>query len=106
VTTTIWRLRAELEGGKSFETVADQRDIAAFECEPFGVSLFNFMARPLTMLRYLAWHAGRRQKQHDVATWEAWGDVCLTVTDLDEGGEEAPEVDPGSPAASAGLSSN
>lgn len=98
----IWNLEAELEGGRTLEAHADQRDLAAFECEPFGMSYINYMARPMTFLRYLAWHAGRRQKAHDL-TWDQWCEQCVNVRDMDEGKEEAPEPDPGNPAASAGA---
>lgn len=101
--STVWNLEAELDDGAIVKVVADQRDLAAFECEPFGVAFYQYQARPMTFLRYLAWHAGKRQKVHTIATYDAWGDQCVRVSDLDEGGAEAPEVDPMTPVASAGT---
>jgi len=100
--STIWNLEATLADGRVITVQADQRDLAAFECEPYGVSFMAYAQRPMTFIRYLAWHAGKRDQAHDIATYERWGDLCVSVTDLDEEAE-APEADPGNPAASAGT---
>lgn len=100
--STVFNLEAEMVGGSTFRVQADQRDIAEFECEPFGVSFYLVEARPYTFLRYLAWRAGKRNKLHQFPTFEAFKDECLSVTNLDKAaGAEAPEADPGNPAASA-----
>jgi hypothetical protein len=100
--STVFNLEAEMVGGSTFTVQADQRDIAEFECEPYGVSFYQITLRPNTFLRYLAWRAGKRNRLHQFPTYEAFKDECLSVTNLDKAkGAEAPEADPGSPAASA-----
>lgn len=106
--STVFNLEAEMVDGTTFRVQADQRDIAEFECEPYGVSFYLIEARPYTFLRYIAWRAGKRNKLHEFPTYEAFKDECLTVTNLDKAegtraGSAAPEVDPGNPVASAGA---
>ncbi len=48
-------LKVELEDGTTFEVVADQRDAAEWEVQPFGTSFFAGRSRPLTLMRWMAW---------------------------------------------------
>lgn len=101
--STVFNLEATMADGSTFKVTADQRDVAEFECEPFGVSFYLIEVRPYTALRYFAWRAGKRQGLHTFGTWDAFKDACVSVVNLDKAkGEEAPEVDPGNPVASAG----
>lgn len=92
--------RATLEGGDTFEVTADQRDIAAFELEPFGVAFDQAASRPYTFARYLTWHAAKRRALTKL-TWAEFSDQCVEIDFVDE---EA-DADPGHPAASAGSPS-
>jgi hypothetical protein len=101
VSSTIFNVRVEFEDGKTLEVQADQRDIAKFEQQPYGVPFYQLQSRPFTFLRFLAWNAGRRQKLHSM-TWEQFEDECVSAEDMDKQvGVETSEVDPGQPAASA-----
>jgi len=97
---TIFNIRAEMADGSSFEVVADQRDIAAFECQPFGLPYFQFPARPFTAMRWMGWHAGKRQGLHKIDTWDDFDAQCEYATEITSEDEEPDS--PGNPAASAG----
>jgi hypothetical protein len=98
---TTFRIGFELEDGTTGTVTADQRDIAEFEVQPFGLAYNVADARPFTFLRFLAWHAGRRQKLHNVPTYEAWKGVCVYAYDADMREDE--DEGPGQPEASAGI---
>jgi hypothetical protein len=59
----------------------DQRDIAAFELEPFGCEFSASRARIFTFMRWTAWHAATRLKLLDM-TWEDFGQYCIEVSDF------------------------
>lgn len=100
--TTMFELHVTMADGTEFNVTADQRDVAAFECETFGVPFYLIESRIFTAIRYLAWRAGKRAGQHKVATWDEWMDACLHVKDIGRGdGDEPAEPDPGRSAASA-----
>lgn len=100
--STIFHLKAEMSGDTpDFEVDADQRDFARFEREPFGVPFHQMMERPYTTLRYLAWTAGRRERKHNLASFNGFEDACILVSRVDDEEESAAE-DPGRPAVSAG----
>lgn len=102
----VFDLDAEMEDGATFQVVADQRDVAAFECEPFGCAyLLVAQTRPFTFIRYLAWRAGLRRKLHRYATWHEFDDACARVHQRDDQPEEGDSADPGRPVASAAPSS-
>lgn len=96
-----FRYRAKLEDGTEFEVTADQRDVAAFECEPFGCAYFDYKSRPYTYARYLAWHAAKRASLTKLA-WDTFTDQCVEVRAVEL--EPDPEAaDPGQSAASADI---
>jgi len=102
MTSTVFNVEATMEDGTVFKTTGDQRDIAWFETEPYGLPFYQMRARPFTFLRYLAWRAGKRDKLHQFQTFEAFSDACVSARNLDQlDGAEAPAGDPGSPAPSA-----
>lgn len=86
-----------LEGGRELVAYSDQRDIAAWEMEPFGCGFFEIPKKAFSFARYVAWRGSRRAKDH-AYTWAEWGEQCISVEELED---EAP-ADPGNPAASAG----
>jgi hypothetical protein len=97
-----YHLSAELEGEEPYEITADQRDIAAWELEPFGCAVALSGHKIYSFTRYLAWHASKRINKTKLS-WQKWSDVCVNVTslDLEEGDESG---DPGQPAPSAATS--
>jgi hypothetical protein len=99
VSTTIFNYRVTIEGQDSFEIVADQRDIAAFELQPFGCAFYEVGSRPFTFARFISFRAAKRNGKY-TGTWDEFCDQCVSVESLDE--EDAPQPDPGSPAVSAG----
>jgi hypothetical protein len=100
VSTTTFNYRVTIEGQDPFDVVADQRDIAAFELQPFGCPFYEVATRPFTFARFISFRSARRNGKY-AGTWDEFGDQCVSVESLDEEGE-APEADPGSPAVSAG----
>lgn len=89
------------DGSEPFEIVGDQRDIAAFEVEPYGCPFYRIQDKPFTFARYLAWRASKRAGKHSF-TWEEFSDRCISVESTDEDETEESE-NPGTPAASAGT---
>lgn len=77
----------ELEGGETYEVVADQRDVSRFELEDF------YTPRKHTMARYLAWAASRRQGVTKLS-WPEFNAQCVEVNDIRP---EAEPLDPGQP---------
>lgn len=93
------KLSARFEDGSKLEDIeTDQRDYAAFECQPFGCPTFEIHTRLLTAMRWMAWHASKRQG-HTKLTWEKWNATCVEVSDLED---EVPAdaADPGRPGRS------
>lgn len=98
--TTTSKYHVVMEGGATWDVVADQRDYAAWEIQPFGCSVAEAFQRVFTYSRFLAWNAGRRAKLHQL-TWDKFGQECVAVERVDDADEEGRE-DPGQSAASAG----
>lgn len=94
-----FKYRALMADGKTIEVTADQRDVAAFECEPFGCSYNEYESRVFTATRYLAWHAAKRDGLTKLS-WTQWGEQCVDVSEVKD--KPDPEAsDPGQSAASA-----
>ena len=69
--------------GDMYKIVADQRDIARWEVQPFGCGFANYADRAMLFVRFIAWSASVRQ-QKTTLEWEPWSDQCLEVTSLDD----------------------
>ena len=103
----LFELYVEMEDGTTFSVVADQRDIARWEVQPFGGPFSGFEDKGMTGMRFLAWSAAFRQ-QLTTLKWEEFNDKCVEA--IPPGEEEEGEVpadaeDPGRPAPSGGRSS-
>ncbi len=90
----------EMEDGRTFEIVVDQRDVAAFELEPFGSPFTQVAPRVMTFMRWTAWHALVRTKALSprVYTWPEFNVECVEVRDPEEA--VSSEVDPTTPDTS------
>jgi hypothetical protein len=102
-----FELVVEMDDGETFQVVADQRDVARFEVQPFGFPFGTQIEQNLGMstMRYLAWSAAQRQ-QLTKLDWPAFNDACVEVLPPDD--EESAPADadhPGQPAPSATPSS-
>lgn len=92
-----WPMKVELEGENPQVVVVDQRDIAAWERQPFGCSFLVAREKALVnFLRFLSWNAMRRQKMIEPTMgWATFDDRCIEASDdtpEDEAGaEELPD---------------
>lgn len=94
-----------MEDGDTWQVVADQRDMAKWEVQPFGCSTQLAPTQSLVLwVRYLAW-SGSVRHRHTVMTWEQWQDRCLDVTEVEEPGGADDASDPGQPDTSGSPSS-
>ena len=95
--TMLFELDVELEDGTTYTIVADQRDVARFEVQPFGwpVSRIEENAS-MAFFRFLGWSASVRQRRTTLA-WDAWSDTCLEVMPVADEESELPAdaEDPG-----------
>ena len=90
-----WDLLAHYEDGTTESVVADQRDVAMWEVQPFGRPAGRALAECSHLLfRWLTWHALHRTKATHLR-WDDWTATVVEVEIVDE--PEAP--DPGNPAA-------
>jgi hypothetical protein len=100
-----WPMTVVLEGEEPRSVTVDQRDIAAWERQPFGCSFSVARDRALVnFLRFLAWNAMRRQGLIDKTMgWATFDDKCIEATDL-QTPEEAGELpDPTKPDPSGDI---
>lgn len=103
----IFELRVELDGQDPYTVVADQRDFARFEVQPFGFPIMDLENRAaMVAFRYLGWSASTRHGK-TVLTWDDFNAQCIEVMPLDEEEGEVPAdaEDPGQPAPSGTPSS-
>lgn len=82
--------------------VADQRDMARWEVQPFGGPLKDLEAVGMTAMRFLAWSASVRARRF-TGTYELWETLCVEAMPIDDeptGAETADDEsgDPGQPA--------
>lgn len=85
----IIELGVEMEDGSTYKVVADQRDIARFEVQPFGFPAAQMEEKlSMGMLRFLAWSAMTRQ-QLTTLKWPEFDAKCVEAGPLDD---EEPEV--------------
>ena len=108
----VFELAVEMDDGSTFAVVADQRDIARWEVQPFGWPVAQMEdSVSMTFFRFLAWSAAFRQ-QLTKLTWEAFDKACVEALPPDDDGEEgkgggpADAEDPGQPVPSGGRSSS
>lgn len=76
-------LEVTMEGKEPFVITTDQRDQAAFELQPFGVSFGMIRSVESTFARWTAWHMLHRTGQTKL-TWEKWTKECVLVRDAPE----------------------
>lgn len=88
----------EMEDGTTSTVEADQRDVAAWEMQPFGTSGNDMGQRIHLAMRFMAWHCLKRTKQTKHA-WDAFNEQCVEVHDAGGGNDAA---DPGQTAPTAG----
>jgi hypothetical protein len=96
-----YHLIVKLEDAEPYEITADQRDIAAWELEPFGCAVAMSATRIYSFTRYLAWHASRRINKTKLE-FRKWSDLCVNVDSADA--EDDDSGDPGQTAPSAAIS--
>lgn len=102
-----YEFTVELDGDEPFVVVADQRDLARWEVQPFGCATTKATeTSPVLWVRYLAWSASTRQGDTTLS-WDAWQQVCVDVAEVEQPedavGDEG--VDPGQPDPSGSPSS-
>lgn len=110
----VFELNVEMEDGSTYAVVADQRDIARWEVQPFGWPVAQMEESvSMTFFRFLAWSAAFRQ-QLTSWKWEEFDGRCVEAMppadeegDGEEGEGKVPvdAEDPGRPAPSGGRSS-
>ncbi|MGW3619486.1 hypothetical protein [Micromonospora arida] len=97
-----FELSVEMDDGHTHKVIADQRDIAKWEVQPFGGPFTEFDAKAMTGMRFLAWSAMTRQ-QLTTLKWDAFNDACVEAMPLDDEESELPAdaLDPGQTVPSA-----
>jgi len=82
-----------MEDGSSGSAVADQRDVAEWEIQPFGCPLPDLESRMMLGARWLCWHALHRTGGTDLK-WADWSPLCVEALPMipEDGGEG---LDPG-----------
>jgi hypothetical protein len=105
----LFEFAVEMDDGETFQVVADQRDVARFEVQPFGFPFGTEVEKNLGMgtMRFLAWSAAYRQ-QLTKLEWSAFDAQCVEAMppDEDEVAEQPADAShPGQPAPSATRSS-
>jgi hypothetical protein len=91
----VFELDVEMEDGHTFSVVADQRDVAKFEVQPFGFPWGDKVEEKMGMgtFRFLAWSAGTRQGLTSLP-WADFDAQCVeALPPDDEEGESAPADD-------------
>lgn len=80
-----YSLTAEMEDGTTYDVVADMRDVARFETQPFGCSAQEISSRIYTALRFMAFSAlDRKGKLPKDMDWSRFNDECVEVLDAPE----------------------
>lgn len=97
-----FELDVEMEGGTTYMVVADQRDIARFEVQPFGWPVVRIEENAsMAFFRFLAWSAAARQ-QLTKLTWPDFDAQCVEAMPAGDAKGESDAADdaadPGQPA--------
>lgn len=93
----LFELTVEMEGEEPYVIVADQRDIARWEVQPFGWPAGQLEEKAgMLFFRFLAWSASVRQRKV-TSSFEQWSDTCIEVLPVDDEESEIPAdaEDPG-----------
>ena len=93
----LFELDVELEDGTRYAVVADQRDVARWEVQPFGWPVSQLEEKAsMSFFRFLGWAASVRQQKTTLA-WDAWSALAVEVMPVDEEESELPAdaADPG-----------
>lgn len=99
----IW---VQMEDQTEYQITVDQRDIAAFEVQPFGVTFSKAATVLHTFTRWTAWHALTRTKKIKMS-WGVFSEQCVFASDVDPAElDKAVEPDPTRPDLSGDTSSS
>lgn len=93
-----YSMEVEMEDGTTYTVDADQRDVAAWEMQPFGTSGNDMGQRIHLAMRFMAWHCLAKRHKTVKLTWEKFNEECVEVHDA--GGADD-GVDPGKSAPTA-----
>lgn len=94
--TMLFEMNVEMDGGETYTVVADQRDVARWEIQPFGWPISRLEDQmSMQFFRFLAWAASVRQ-QRTTDGWEAWSAKCVEVMPVEDEESELP-ADAGDP---------
>jgi hypothetical protein len=93
-------MHVEMEDGTEFDVIADQRDAARWEIQPFGGPLDQIRARLATFGRFMAWSAAARQELTSM-TWDDFDRAAVEVNEVEKPAPADDAEDPGQRAASA-----
>jgi hypothetical protein len=91
----LFELQVEMDDGATYRVVADQRDVARWEVQPYGWPVAKIEDR-MSMLfcRFLGWSAASRQ-QLTVLSWEDFDGQCVEALPVEEDGLADDAADPG-----------
>lgn len=95
--TMLFEMNVEMDGGEAYTVVADQRDVARWEIQPFGWPISRLEDQmSMQFFRFLAWAASVRQ-QRTADGWEVWSAKCVEVMPVEDEESELPAdaEDPG-----------
>ena len=92
----IFDLHVVGESDVEFYVVADQRDMAKWEVQPFGGPITELDKIAMLGLRYLAWSAATRQRL-TVLNWDEWSDWCIEAMPRDDAEAPAGDDESGDP---------
>lgn len=98
--TMLFELDVEMEDGTAYVVVADQRDVARWEIQPFGWPAAQIEEKAsMTFFRFLGWSASVRQQITQEA-WDAWNAKAVEVLPVEDEESELPAdaADPGQTA--------
>jgi hypothetical protein len=82
-------LAVEMEDGKTYKVVADQRDIQRYELQPFAGPIST---HTITFMRFAAWSALERTGVIKRMDWNKFNESCLEVSDDEVEENEVPKA--------------
>jgi hypothetical protein len=95
----LFEVSVEMEGDTAgpWVVVADQRDVARWEVQPFGWPIVKLEEQAsMLFFRFLGWSAATRQ-QRTTLTWDEFNEQCVEAMPVDDEGSALPAdaEDPG-----------